>query len=519
MFTNFYRVVTIVSTTIIVGLLLIGCSISTPTTEVTAPVEEAAVPTVPDVADTGDFVGTGPDFAMMPSTEWREVNPGEYQWYAFSYDFDEDFEPVEIRMYSEPKDGAILTIRSAEQAEKWRVDGVHEHIGCCVVQDLGDNNDDDAETKYAVWSGELFSSGTYYIVVEHAENVADPVAYRFEFAKAEGVAMPAELYADVAVAPPSESAPEIEVSEQALEVDVTESGPDFAMMPTDSWMALEDGQYHWFAFDYDFDQDYDDIEIRMFTEPEGSAILTIRNEGQAEKWRVDGEHEHIGCCVVQDLGDDSDDDAETKYAVWLGKLDSSGRYYIVVEHAEGMADTANYRFEFAASEGVSFPEGLIDPQEATGQAMPAPVVEAEPDAASEAQPVLGLNASGPDFALSPTSEWRELGEGAYHWFAFDYDYDKDFDPFEIRMYTEPEDGAILTIRNMEQAEKWREDGTHEHIGCCTVQDLGDDEETDYALWAGTLDSSGTYYIVVERAENVSGPVNYMFTIEGEGVLR
>ena len=87
---------------------------------------------------------------------------------------------------------------------------------------------------------------------------------------------------------------------------------------------------------------------------------------------------------------------------------------------------------------------------------------------------------------------------------------------EIRMYSEPENGAILTVRNAEQADMWREDGTHEHVGCCTVQDLGDDEETDYALWAGTLDSSGTYYIVVEPAKDVVGPVSYMFTIEGEG---
>jgi len=37
------------------------------------------------------------------------------------------------------------------------------------------------------------------------------------------------------------------------------------------------------------------------------------------------------------------------------------------------------------------------------------------------------------------------------------------------------------------------------------------------VWAGKLDSSGTYYIVVELAENVMESANYRFTIESEGM--
>jgi hypothetical protein len=149
-------------------------------------------------------------------------------------------------------------------------------------------------------------------------------------------------------------------------------------------------------------------------------------------------------------------------------------------------------------------------------AVAEPAAEAEPVVAPEAVKLTGMNGTGPDLALAPTAEWVELGEGQHHWYAFNYDFDESYDPIEIRMYTAPEDGAILTIRNAEQAQKWRDDGTHEHTGCCTVQDLGD-KDTDYAVWAGKLDSSGTYYIVVEHAKNLSGPVYYMFTMEGEGV--
>jgi hypothetical protein len=507
MFTNISKVVTIVSTIIVMSMLLTSCAIPGSTPVVAMPAEEAAAPAEPVMAETDELAGTGPDFALAPTTEWMQIQSGEYVWYAFNYDFDESYDPIEIRMYTEPEDGAILTIRTAEQAQKWREDGTHEHTGCCTVQKYGG----DEETKYAVWAGKLDSSGTYYMVVEHAKNLTEPVSYRFEFAKAEGVSMPGELYEPVTAAPLAEPMTEPPMVEEALMIEGAESGPDFAMMPTSEWIALEQGQLHWYAFDYDFDESFAAIEIHMYSEPEDSAILTIRTEEQAQKWREDGTNEHTGCCTVQDLGGDED----TKYAVWAGKLESSGRYYMVVEHAKNVAETAYYRIEFAAQEGVSFPAGLIDPRGVMAPPAAEPAAAAEPAMAPEAVKLVGMNGSGPDFALAPTAEWVELGEGVFHWYAFSYDFDASYGPVEIRMYTEPEDGAILTVRTEEQAQKWRDDGIHEHIGCCTVQDLGD-KDTDYAVWAGKLDSSGTYYIVVEHAKNVSGPVHYMFTIEGEG---
>lgn len=299
-------------------------------------------------------------------------------------------------------------------------------------------------------------------------------------------------------------------------IELAGTGPDYPMMPTGEWMEISSGEYQWFAFAYDFDEDFEPIEIRMYAEPTEGAILTVRNAEQANLWREDGTHEHIGCCTVQVLDKNADDDdVETPYAVWAGTLDSSGIYYLVVEHAKNLAEPVSYRFEFAGAEGVAMPAELY------ATVAEAPVTEPEVLVEEMAIEVETIE-SGPDFAMRPTGEWVSLEEGAYHWYAFDYDFDEDFDPFEVRIYTEPENGAVLTIRNAEQAQEWREDGTHEHIGCCTVQVLGkdaDDEdiETPYAVWAGTLGSSGTYYIVIENAEGVSGPVYYMFTIEGEGI--
>lgn len=335
---------TIVSVVVILSMLWAGCAVTVSQPVVSVPEVPVAAPAVAPAEVSAELAGTGPDFPLMPTDEWQTIESGQYQWYAFSYDFDEDYSPVEIRMFAEPKDGAILTVRNAEQAQLWREEGKQEHIGCCTVQDLGN----DEETEYALWSGKLYSSGTYYIVVEHAKDLTAPVAYRFEIVGDEGVSMPAELYEAVAINPQPE--PPLAMAEEALTVgDTMGSGPDYAMTPTGQWTALESGQYHWYVFDYDFDADYGPVEIRIYTEPKDGAILTVRNADQAQIWREEGKHEHLGCCTVQDLGNDE----ETDYALWSGKLYSSGTYYIVVEHAKSMSGPAHYMFTLEG-EGVSY---------------------------------------------------------------------------------------------------------------------------------------------------------------------
>jgi hypothetical protein len=270
-------------------------------------------------------------------------------------------------------------------------------------------------------------------------------------------------------------------------------------------MTLADGQTHWYAFNYDFDEDVTQpVEVKLYAEPADSAVLTIRNAEQAELWRQEGEEAHVGCCTVQALNNDDD----TKYAVWSGKLDSSGTYYIVVDEAENVMGPIRYRFTIDGP-NVSFPSAPMTP--ATQAAAPAEEPASE-DAAIE------VTGSGPDFAMTPTSEWTQIEDGEYQWYAFNYDFDEDrTQPVEIKLYAEPEKSVVLTIRNAEQAELWRQEGKQEHLGCCTTQELRDDEDTPYMVWAGKPDSSGTYYIVAELAENAMGPANYRFTIEGEGV--
>lgn len=310
--------------------------------------------------------------------------------------------------------------------------------------------------------------------------------------------------------------------------DLTGAGPDFAMEPTDQWMTLEPGQVHWYTFNFDYWGDEDaprmeKLEFRLYTDPFDGAVLTVRNEQQVELWRQDGTHEWFGCAAPEELRDaDWDADGKTDYALWAGEITTSGKYYIVIKMAAHMNQPVRYRFTMAG-------DGIVMP--ARAPAVPAEPVMVE-ELALEVEPapaaVSPLMGTGPDYAMKPVAEWREIGEGELHWYAFDFTYWKDKDapemkPIVIRLYTDPFDKATLTVRDEHQAELWRQDGKQEHFGCCTPSELGSGYEfdkdglTDYAIWSGQLKSDGRYYLVVEHAKNVSGPVRYMFTIEGDGI--
>ena len=76
-----------------------------------------------------EWAGTGPDFAMAPNDEWQSLDPGAYHWYKFTFDENEDWtEPLAIRLYTDPANAAILTVRNGDQAEAWRQEGVHKHF-------------------------------------------------------------------------------------------------------------------------------------------------------------------------------------------------------------------------------------------------------------------------------------------------------------------------------------------------------------------------------------------------------
>ena len=474
--------------------------------------------------------GDGPFDTMAPTGEWMKLEPGEYDWYSFHFDYDESkdavHEPIEIRMFAEPFAGATLTVRNQQQIDEWVRDGEHMHFGCCTMVDRDKN--DDGFADYAEWAGTLRETGTYYVVVEHAKDVLTDAYYRFDIS-GKNLSFPAEAESlTVEAAPAAVEAPTEALAPVAL-AEMAGSAPDYALVPTGAWTELEADAEHWYVFDFDYDKDINDpVAIRLFNKPYEGVVLTVRNSEQADLWRRDGEAEHFGCCSMVDV--DKDDDGKLDYSEWEGSLRESGRYYIVVEPAEGAKTPAYYRFTLSG-DNLSFPRlleetaGLVAPL-AEPKPAPEPVAMAEP--VMEAAEPSGLMGTGPDFAMQPTDEWTQLAKGAYHWYKFTYDEDDDNSiPVTIRMFTNPGDAAILTVRNGDQAEAWRQDGENLHFGCCTRaktssgdeegDEKSDEKDLEYAQWSADLTESGEYFIVIEHAKNVDEPGLYRFEISGDGV--
>jgi hypothetical protein len=295
---------------------------------------------------------------------------------------------------------------------------------------------------------------------------------------------------------------------------------------------LNPNEYDWYVFHFDYEDDNlnQPIEIKMLAEPYNGATLTIRNQAQIDKWIRDGEHLHFGCTTM--VNEDANFDGFADYSQWAGTLRESGDYFLVVEHARDVTVPANYQFTITGDD-ISFPaQAMPVAAEEVASEMTSATAEVEPTAAPMA--VAELLGTGPDFAMAPNGEWTPLQSGQYHWYKFTYDESDDWvEPVTIRLYTEPLDGAILTVRNGEQANLWRHDGEHHHFGCCTrpefttqVETDDEDEEDgmieetaqlDYATWSADLDSSGDYYLVVEHTKNSAEPAFYRFDIVGQGL--
>jgi hypothetical protein len=301
----------------------------------------------------GDLTGTGPDFPMSPSGEWVAIEPGAYHWYAFTYDADETYGPIEIKLYSTPAGAAVLTLRNGEQADLWRAQGKHESFGVCtpaekssIKHDDEDKDDDEDENgkeedagkeDYALWAAKPAQSGTYYMVVEHARNVSGTAYYRIEMT-GDGFSFLGEP------APATAPAPVKAVAAETGHLAGT--GPDNAQPVTDEWITINPGEYHWYYFDYSRDsktknEDLIPVEIKIYSEPAGAAQLTVRNGDDANAWRRDGTHQSFGACTGS--GVDKDGNGVDDYGVWYGKLCASGRYYVVVEHSRNSTVPASYR--------------------------------------------------------------------------------------------------------------------------------------------------------------------------------
>jgi hypothetical protein len=180
-------------------------------------------------------VVSSPEQPLAYSDQWVDIQPGEWHWYAFKYDFDdsgdEEQGPATIRLDVNPVDGATLTLVNREQVRDWKDGEKLEGFGaatpatdrveqkkslsdfcntypndpvCAGVPDFSDTRCENLRAPrstvtecrykttvprdYSTWQGIIGSTGTYYIVVRGNPRASGPIQYKFETG-GEGITM------------------------------------------------------------------------------------------------------------------------------------------------------------------------------------------------------------------------------------------------------------------------------------------------------------------------------------------
>jgi hypothetical protein len=109
----------------------------------------------------------GPDRALTPTGDWDPLSAGESQWYAFQYAGDGS--QIEVRFEVVPEGSSTFVVWTPEQIWHW---GLGEY-----VEPVGRGSEDPRVKGTLVWSGNFPTSGTYYVVVEHADTHAGASHY------------------------------------------------------------------------------------------------------------------------------------------------------------------------------------------------------------------------------------------------------------------------------------------------------------------------------------------------------
>lgn len=188
------------------------------------PAQAAAVEPTP--APTPAPTLSSPEHPLAYSSEWAELQPGEWHWYTFKYDFDDSGDshqtPAQIRLDTEPADQATLLLLNGEQVRAWESGEKLQGFGAATVvvdrervkleldtfcdanpndpacngsSDRSDSRCDNlhdpgsADTTcnytlypsrgYATWSGVIGASGTYYVLLRSSAEATGPIRYRF----------------------------------------------------------------------------------------------------------------------------------------------------------------------------------------------------------------------------------------------------------------------------------------------------------------------------------------------------
>jgi hypothetical protein len=119
--------------------------------------------------------------------------------------------------------------------------------------------------------------------------------------------------------------------------------------------------------------------------------------------------------------------------------------------------------------------------------------------------------TGPDDALVLSGEWQVVTAGEQRWYGFYYAGDGS--QIEIRMQVEPHESAVFEVWTPEGIQRWGQGLKADPIGRGSPDPFAE----GVLVWSGGFTTTGTYYVVVERASSQPGKSYYLLEVSGDGV--
>jgi len=277
--------------------------------------------------------------------------------------------------------------------------------------------------------------------------------------------------------------------------------PTHPFLPIDAWIALQDGDQHWYAFRDEGDSTA--ITVRMSLIPENSASFRILTPAQMNAWQQGEPVEAVGASTALSLLHDDQ--------FWTGSFVQSGIYYVLVEsHDRGLS---NYMLSIQGS-AVSFPlfsfAKVYPPIAEHVEACLAMSTPPPPPTIEETATPSAL-ISSPEDPLPPIGRALPIQSGEWHWYAFRDEGDDG--TIAIRATADP--GHCITFALWTPAELalWRQNEEFRPVGQGTINEQFNGD----LFWTGSFVKSGIYYVVAERDPVSAGACSYQLRVTGDDV--
>lgn len=289
--------------------------------------------------------------------------------------------------------------------------------------------------------------------------------------------------------------------------------PTAPYSPIDAWIALADGDHHWYAFRDEGDDT--PIRIRLSVEPNNGATFAVLTPTQMAEWQRGEQVEPVGAGSPSSIFHDD--------LYWTGSFVESGIYYVLIESSgRGLS---NYMLTIQGSQ-VSFPL-LTFIQPLPPVATPAngcvikptatPVTEPSAMATPPLSPVAVPSAeregivSSPEEPLPPVGKTLPLRANEVHWYAFRDEGDDA--AIAVRASANPPHCISFALWTPAQLELWRQNIEFHAVGEGTVnQQMAGD-----LFWTGSFVKSGIYHVVVTRDPAILGDCTYQLRVTGDDV--